>query len=223
MSGNDSFAPLHICARRGDLESLNLLLDANASIILKTKSGQTATDIAQSKGYEDLYARLMQTRQQLPVIRVVDNINNNLNNLNQQQNQKILRKKTTIKDQINLNRLNDSDFININSNSNNKNLIANEDTLDQESPNNKIKLLKDLNNFSLKKQTINTDTNKINLNSNLNSYSIIGQNSNSNFNDENIVGLKKVLDQEKKNKYLLEEKVFFLFYFIFLFYNIVTI
>src|SRR4051812_14263017 len=48
---NDYYSPLHICARRGDLNSLELLLEQSNSIdrSLKTKRGQTALDIAKEK------------------------------------------------------------------------------------------------------------------------------------------------------------------------------
>ena len=49
MVGEDSFGPIHICSRRGDSKSLDILLDANTSINLKTRDGQTALDIAKAK------------------------------------------------------------------------------------------------------------------------------------------------------------------------------
>ena len=60
--GSDSFTPLHVCTRRGDAESVNILLNANVNTLARTKEGQTALDIAQVKGYETIYARLMRKR-----------------------------------------------------------------------------------------------------------------------------------------------------------------
>lgn len=62
ISGADSFTPLHVSTRRGDAESVNVLLNANTSTIARTKEGQTALDIARAKGYESIYARLMEKR-----------------------------------------------------------------------------------------------------------------------------------------------------------------
>lgn len=60
--GSDSLTPLHVCTRRGDAESVNILLNANVNTLARTKEGQTALDIAQVKGYETIYARLMRKR-----------------------------------------------------------------------------------------------------------------------------------------------------------------
>ena len=62
ICGMDSLAPLHIATRRGDAESVNTLLNANTSTTIRTKDGQTALDIARAKGYESIYARLMEKR-----------------------------------------------------------------------------------------------------------------------------------------------------------------
>lgn len=60
--GSDSLTPLHVCTRRGDAESVNILLNANINTSARTKEGQTALDIAQVKGYDMIYARLMRKR-----------------------------------------------------------------------------------------------------------------------------------------------------------------
>ncbi len=62
VGGIDSLTPLHIATRRGDAESVNILLNANTSTAILTKDGQTALDIARAKGYETIYARLMEKR-----------------------------------------------------------------------------------------------------------------------------------------------------------------
>ena len=62
MRGIDSLTPLHIATRRGDAESVNILLNANTSTTLTTKDGQTALDIARAKGFESIYTRLMEKR-----------------------------------------------------------------------------------------------------------------------------------------------------------------
>ena len=62
VMGSDSLTPLHVCTRRGDAESVNILLNANINTSARTKEGQTALDIAQAKGYETIYARLMRKR-----------------------------------------------------------------------------------------------------------------------------------------------------------------
>lgn len=62
ICGTDSFTPLHVSTRRGDAESVNVLLNANTSTTARTKEGQTALDIARAKGYESIYARLMEKR-----------------------------------------------------------------------------------------------------------------------------------------------------------------
>lgn len=84
----DSLAPLHIATRRGDAESVNTLLNANTSTTIRTKDGQTALDIARAKGYESIYARLMEkrngvTRQPAAVVAATPNslINNVRNEL----------------------------------------------------------------------------------------------------------------------------------------------
>jgi hypothetical protein len=41
---------------------VNILLNANVNTLARTKEGQTALDIAQVKGYETIYARLMRKR-----------------------------------------------------------------------------------------------------------------------------------------------------------------
>lgn len=60
--GRDSYCGLHISAKRGDYDCLSALLDCNASTSIKTNEGQTAIDIATSKGNEDIYNRLMNHR-----------------------------------------------------------------------------------------------------------------------------------------------------------------
>lgn len=62
IAGNDTLAPVHVAARRGDTNTLSVLIEANAITTARTKDGHTALDIAKMKGYEDIYARLMQTR-----------------------------------------------------------------------------------------------------------------------------------------------------------------
>jgi hypothetical protein len=54
--------PLHIATRRGDASSVELLLNANTDRSARTRDGQTALDIARAKGYENIYARLMEKR-----------------------------------------------------------------------------------------------------------------------------------------------------------------
>jgi hypothetical protein len=58
LSAEDSLAPLHIVCRRGDMNMLNLLLGTNVNKSAKTSQDQTPLDIAKSKGFEDLCARL---------------------------------------------------------------------------------------------------------------------------------------------------------------------
>lgn len=62
----DSYTPLHIATRRGDAISVDLLLNANTDRSTRTRDGQTALDIARAKGYENIYARLMEKRSSLP-------------------------------------------------------------------------------------------------------------------------------------------------------------
>mmetsp|Transcript_38111 Transcript_38111/g.75975 ORF Transcript_38111/g.75975 Transcript_38111/m.75975 type:complete len:536 (-) Transcript_38111:159-1766(-) len=62
ISGADSFTPLHVSTRRGDASSVNILLEANTDPTVRTRDGQTALDIARAKGYENIYARLMERR-----------------------------------------------------------------------------------------------------------------------------------------------------------------
>jgi len=70
VSSNDGLAPLHICAKRGDHISLDHLLAANTNTTIKTRDGQTALDIAKSKGYEDIYGMLMRQRRSIPTIQM---------------------------------------------------------------------------------------------------------------------------------------------------------
>lgn len=82
--GADSMTPLHIAARRGDNEMINLLLDSkNTAINLKTSDGKTAWDIAKSKGYTticDSIAKSMASRgQRAPIYTTASNTNNNNN------------------------------------------------------------------------------------------------------------------------------------------------
>jgi ankyrin repeat protein len=67
--------PLHICARRGDRATLDLLLAANTLTTIKTKDGLTALDIAKSKGFEDIYARLMRQRSSIPTMQINRRLN----------------------------------------------------------------------------------------------------------------------------------------------------
>lgn len=87
LAGRDSLTPLHICTRRGDVEGVNALLDACISTAAKTADGLTALDIAKNKGYESIYARLMESRisglRRLPsssnqTAALIDNIRNEL-------------------------------------------------------------------------------------------------------------------------------------------------
>ena len=63
-------APLHICTRRGDNVSLDLLLAANTNTTVKSRDGHTALDIAKTKGYEDVYSRLMRQRRSISTIQL---------------------------------------------------------------------------------------------------------------------------------------------------------
>lgn len=65
IRGNDSYAPVHICTRRGDNESLFALLEANCNTASTNSEGQTALDIAKLKGYTDIYSALMGNRARL--------------------------------------------------------------------------------------------------------------------------------------------------------------
>lgn len=70
ISSKDGMAPLHICTRRGDNVSLDLLLAANTNTTLKSRDGHTALDIAKTKGYEDVYSRLMRQRRSISTIQL---------------------------------------------------------------------------------------------------------------------------------------------------------
>ena len=70
ISTKDGMAALHICSKRGDNISLDLLLAANTNPTLKTRDGQTALDIAKTKGFEDIYSRLMRQRRSVPTIQL---------------------------------------------------------------------------------------------------------------------------------------------------------
>ncbi len=70
ISSKDGMAPLHICTRRGDNISLDLLLAANTNTTLKSRDGHTALDIAKTKGYEDVYSRLMRQRRSISTIQL---------------------------------------------------------------------------------------------------------------------------------------------------------
>ncbi len=71
LTGVDSLAAVHICAKRGDSQTLDALLEANTNPSLKTRDGQTALDIAKAKGHEMIYSRLMRQRSTLPLPRSV--------------------------------------------------------------------------------------------------------------------------------------------------------
>ena len=87
IAGNDSYAPIHICARRGDTNSLDLLLDANTNTLLKTKNGQTALDIAKEKGHEGIYSRIMRQRSTLNRTRDIPSSSGLTQNRAQESNQ----------------------------------------------------------------------------------------------------------------------------------------
>lgn len=85
VGGIDSLTPLHIATRRGDADSVNILLNANTSTTIRTKDGQTALDIARAKGYETIYARLMEKRtgvnRQPPAPSLITTSNSLINNV----------------------------------------------------------------------------------------------------------------------------------------------
>lgn len=56
--GKDSLSALHVCCLRGDCKALNVLLQSRPSLTLRTKDGKTALEIAETKGFEDVCARL---------------------------------------------------------------------------------------------------------------------------------------------------------------------
>ena len=51
IAGSHDFSsPLHVCARRGDLDGLNLLLEcSNVNLLLKDKDGMTPVEVAKAK------------------------------------------------------------------------------------------------------------------------------------------------------------------------------
>jgi hypothetical protein len=53
---------MHVASRRGDYETVNILLQANASIISRNKDGMTALEIAKSKGFDEIYERILQQK-----------------------------------------------------------------------------------------------------------------------------------------------------------------
>jgi hypothetical protein len=58
ITGSDSLCPLHICCLRGDHATLNVLLSAAPNLLLKTKEGKTALQLAEAKGHEIICLRL---------------------------------------------------------------------------------------------------------------------------------------------------------------------
>ena len=59
--GDDSYNALHIAADQNDLAMMSILLDAGLSMKIKTRTGQTAFDIAIQRDHGSICNRLMRT------------------------------------------------------------------------------------------------------------------------------------------------------------------
>lgn len=235
LCGNDSLAPIHVCAKRGDGSSLDVLLDSASTITtVKTKNGQTALDIAKEKGYEQIYSRLMRqrrplsrqnnqlvqqtqervlnerpivsTRGELPSLSLVppspSNPNNNNNNSNTRRKQAVDRVMEHVSKEISNDMLDQR--------------IPPSTTSARNTSNNTTRDNKPANNSPNAKTTTITNTS----NSGNGGYSIITQNqppgyvygtptNGAGLSDEQqqIIALRKVLENEREDKKLFESKV----------------
>jgi len=210
VSSNDGFAPLHLCAKRGDRVSIDHLLSANTNTTLTTPDGQTALDIAKSKDYGDIYGILMRQRRPIPTIQMqrrvgtasTTTINRTAQEANIMNHNSSLLNIPTVPSSS-LNEMKSQDF----NRSDKRDLrtLPNRKSTINERENKKATADNSLNN-------LNFDNSSIDINHSFNSislkadYTIIGQQSQQD-NDASSNALRKLLDCEITNRKAIENKV----------------
>lgn len=222
--GNDGFAPIHIASRRGDADTLCLLLDAAAIPSKKNKEGQTALDIAKSKGYDEIYSRLMSHRRGVPTNHVSNTINDNLLSTTRKRNlPSIPNISPRIQQQYeNASTVNISTATNVNTISKKNNIIHSRLLSAIQNDNDEYDDNNDNNDNVINSDAYNEIVNIENSNNNSNKASIAVSNKQNVYNsgytimnphnqkekdlDETSIALQKILELEMKDRRASDEK-----------------